>query len=1524
MASCYNLRRVFAVAVSFVVVASAATAAAQYMYLDANGDGVHTSADLLASGRTVTFDVWLKTDQSRDGSPAVCAVDTSASLTINSYTFLLRATGGTVSWDGFVNRIPDFIYNVGDDSSPTEFWRGRSGGGILPPGTYRLASVTVTSVTGTPSIWFDSTPHTVSPIAFTSFGCQCLGHDFDNTMKFGLDWFDTDGLPSGTDGNNTIALMGPAPMRVAEGETAEQVLHATDSDGYPLYFSAVSAPPYVAVSTTDPGAGSATGLVRVQPGFDDAGTTSALIMVSNGRAQVGALLNVVVTDTNRIPIVSQPADMSVAQGSGASQDVHATDPDGGNQLSFRKVSGPSFLQVRTTSRSWGQATGTVVVSPGFDISEGVYLAVIATSDETSSGEASFQITVTYGNHPPEIAYDQPEVSVVPGTLRTVYVTARDPEGAPLTFRSAFGQPAFMTVTTADPGTGIGTGRVDLRPTAGDVGDWSGFIAVSDGASSSLTVLPIHVPPDAPPILNPIEDMVAVEGTVATQEITATDPDDNDALSFSPVSFFPFMRLEPISSGPHEARARIVLAPRVGDRGHATVGVRVTDGALGAEVPFSITVLQSYAGSTMLLLHRTPGPPYPWETLQFRSEEGTFSTSSLNGSVSMTFEPPPPKPDGTAVGPTIQLACLPAQRPLCMSDQINHWSFTFQPPAGRQLTPGIYSANVPGGAGFCIRHGCGQLCPPSATFEIKQVAYGSAGQATFLWATFEYPTDAGSGRFWGEVRYDAMLPVWAESPSRVQAHAGVPVTVPLRIGGTGSESPSITSPDLPPGSTVSVESPGRATFTWTAGLDQAALWNIHFIATRPNAAPDTCLMTMCVDLPGAVTAVLDVNRTQAIVTNRGVTEDRLNDGPGVFYPRGSGIPVAQSIGLLLGGLVNDQVRTTAPLGCCDYHPGPMVSGEAVPFEPRFKNYVLRRGETSSFDWNHWPSDLGAPRDDAGNPLLRGDMTIWSVYSNAAAPWETGQPRPSLGVEIRQTSWGVASLERVGDVVFQSFQLRNNGPNEIRRMYAGMLVDPTTYDSYGHVLFPRRGLIGCDTTLAMGFGYNSSYTNGSDAVGVVLLSGPDAPGPGGLPRPLGMTALQDSRAVYSDLSAVLYSQLQGLKADGTPRHEGDDLNRPITPYAYTGDPAMATGWLFPDDYYASSKFVISSGPFDLLPGEEQQLDIAIVAATGADRLDAVQRLRGAAVAARAAHAAMSRPPRAEAGGPYAGSEDVPIAFDGSGSSDPDGDPLTYRWQFGDGASATETRPVHTYTEPGSYMAHLVVADREFSGRDSAAVEVASVESADAWLAVSDRVVRLQSARPLVRIVLKPPVGSPTSGDIDLSSVTMERADGAGSPVAAVQEKGPARTDVDHDGSPEMVLSFRKSDLRLLLADVPPGTSNVDVRVRGALASGSRFLATLTLVVEAGKGHLGVALAPNPLNPASTLTFRTMRPGRVVVSLFDVRGRLVRKLLDEAASLPGYHDVRIDGRDSGGRPLPTGLYFYRIAAAEGTVSGRLTILK
>ena len=60
------------------------------------------------------------------------------------------------------------------------------------------------------------------------------------------------------------------------------------------------------------------------------------------------------------------------------------------------------------------------------------------------------------------------------------------------------------------------------------------------------------------------------------------------------------------------------------------------------------------------------------------------------------------------------------------------------------------------------------------------------------------------------------------------------------------------------------------------------------------------------------------------------------------------------------------------------------------------------------------------------------------------------------------------------------------------------------------------------------------------------------------------------------------------------------------------------------------------------------------------------------------------------PLSGPAPLTVTFSSGGSSDPDGDPITYSWNFGDGGTSTQANPSHTYGSIGTFTAVLTVTD------------------------------------------------------------------------------------------------------------------------------------------------------------------------------------------------------------------------------------------
>jgi len=305
-------------------------------------------------------------------------------------------------------------------------------------------------------------------------------------------------------------------------------------------------------------------------------------------------------------------------------------------------------------------------------------------------------------------------------------------------------------------------------------------------------------------------------------------------------------------------------------------------------------------------------------------------------------------------------------------------------------------------------------------------------------------------------------------------------------------------------------------------------------------------------------------------------------------------------------------------------------------------------------------------------------------------------------------------------------------------------------------------------------------------------------------------------------------------------------------------------------------------------------------------------------------INRAPTANADGPYTAFSGVPLTFDGTGSSDPDGDPLTYAWVFGDGSTGSGATPAHSYASIGLYGVALTVSDGLASSLATTTANIVGVFQARAFTASGNRSIRLSAGKPRWCASLEPIGRSFSIVTVDLASMVM-KSHGTGSveEVHAIVDKGTIFSDADGNGVQEITACFRKEDLRLLFSNLR-GTTPVTITFEGRLFTGGIFRAQMDVQVTVGGGKLAALVSPNPLNPEATLTFITTEPGPVRVRLFDLNGRMIRSLLEESDAPAGYHDVRIDGRDEQGGRLASGLYFFRIDSREGVVLGKVSVLK
>ncbi|MEK7348269.1 MAG: FG-GAP-like repeat-containing protein [Candidatus Eisenbacteria bacterium] len=343
------------------------TAQAQYMYLDSNGDGVNTAADVITAAGPTTFDVWLRTDKRRDGSDALCSNGTRP-LTINSYEVVVRASGGTVTWGARSNLQSGMSIDLGSRVAPssTEMYMGFLGPTILPPGDYKLCRVSVSALSGTPSLGIVAQANTLSSTScVTEFGSQCDGLDFDNTLKLGQDWFDTDGLvySLGETSNSPPSIAAVSPMSAVTGEVTSQDVGAVDPNGDVVSLSLQTTTPIPTLALLSSTPGSASARLHARPFRHDAGDYTATLTAADEEAASTATVSVRVTEgPGHLPVLLLPPKIRMIAGTALDLRIAASDSDG-DPIAFAKAEGPAFARVITQGAGLAATAGRIYLRP---------------------------------------------------------------------------------------------------------------------------------------------------------------------------------------------------------------------------------------------------------------------------------------------------------------------------------------------------------------------------------------------------------------------------------------------------------------------------------------------------------------------------------------------------------------------------------------------------------------------------------------------------------------------------------------------------------------------------------------------------------------------------------------------------------------------------------------------------------------------------------------------------------------------------------------------------------------------------------------------------------------------------------------------------------------------------------------------------------------------------------------------------------------------------------------------------------
>jgi PKD repeat protein len=158
-------------------------------------------------------------------------------------------------------------------------------------------------------------------------------------------------------------------------------------------------------------------------------------------------------------------------------------------------------------------------------------------------------------------------------------------------------------------------------------------------------------------------------------------------------------------------------------------------------------------------------------------------------------------------------------------------------------------------------------------------------------------------------------------------------------------------------------------------------------------------------------------------------------------------------------------------------------------------------------------------------------------------------------------------------------------------------------------------------------------------------------------------------------------------------------------------------------------------------------------------------------------INRAPLANAAGPYSSSEGSAVLFDASASSDPDGDLLTYDWDFGDGSPhGAGVNPSHTYADnaAGGAAYAVTLTVRDAGGLVGTASAVAMIEN------VAPTVGPISAPVDPVEVgtAVTASAGFTDPGVLDTHTGTVDWGDGTSSSAAVSEANGSGSASGSHE--------------------------------------------------------------------------------------------------------------------------------------------------
>jgi hypothetical protein len=126
--------------------------------------------------------------------------------------------------------------------------------------------------------------------------------------------------------------------------------------------------------------------------------------------------------------------------------------------------------------------------------------------------------------------------------------------------------------------------------------------------------------------------------------------------------------------------------------------------------------------------------------------------------------------------------------------------------------------------------------------------------------------------------------------------------------------------------------------------------------------------------------------------------------------------------------------------------------------------------------------------------------------------------------------------------------------------------------------------------------------------------------------------------------------------------------------------------------------------------------------------------------------------------------------------------------------------------------------------------------------------------------------------------------------------------------------------------PSFEVIDLKVSNALGRSIRSVISVESLLP--NNTIAGQNFPNPFNPETWIPYQLHKSAKVVIKIYNLSGQLVRTL-DLGVKQAGYYDTKEtaaywDGRNTEGKEVPSGIYFYQLFANGKVLTKKMVVLK